>query len=89
MVEEVASLLTQRPQLLSNAESIDICNLIWAIAQIDVAVSPNLLQAFTVNCLQLHLRAKSLHFGPESPRRVSCRCISEHPPGSSHDDSPS
>lgn len=49
VVEEIAALLTHDPMRLTAATSLDLSLLLWAIAQIDVAAAPSLLQAFTVS----------------------------------------
>lgn len=51
VVQEVTRQLDVKPVLLRDAQSIDVSNLLWAIAQIDVHASPFLLQTFTVRIL--------------------------------------
>ena len=51
VVHEVTRQLDAQPALLQAAQSIDVSNLLWAIAQIDVHASPFLLQTFTVRSL--------------------------------------
>ncbi|KAK9788859.1 hypothetical protein WJX73_001992 [Symbiochloris irregularis] len=59
VVHEVTRQLDANPTLLQDAQSVDLSNLLWAIAQIDVHASPSILQAFTARVRDLEA-AKAL-----------------------------